>query len=376
MAHLIEQPIDIRVRSVIVGMAVVTSGLLSYFAHPVTLLAPVPLLAALLLLRDARLTSPIWIVSIAAAMIWAVLLYLAMAGTTRGLIYTLAMYAPFAALAYCIRRPVPVALSFAVVTTTLVSVRVLVSWLHAGAEWRAWTVYEGNDLASRLNVLLPLVLIARIELPTDKRLERGLLLLLVAAGVTSIVLTQERAALGVLVILVLIGLARNHWRSLPLVGAAALAVWLAASQSILALLERMRFVNFTPSNASRSEIWAVALDAVRESSWLGVGPGNSGAALREVGGGHAHNGLLQSALEAGWPGAAAYAALIIYLTVLAARLLRQGGMETVWALPLLAYMGFSVVSAPIQRPDSTLALVLVVMSARAQIRPRGEQCDA
>jgi O-antigen ligase len=358
------------------GMGLVAAGYPTYVLHPITLLAPVPLLLALLVLDDARLASPAWVVWVLALMAWTVLLYLAMAGTTRGLAYSLSMYAPFAVLSFRIRRPEPVALVFAVATTTLVSARILASWFNAGAKWVPWQVYEGNELASRLNILLPLVLVALLALPAARRRERLLLLLLFAAGVTTIVLTQERAGLGVLAVLVLIGLARNQRKALVGVGVAALSGWLLASRSIVAALEHLRFVNFVPSNASRPEIWSAALDASRESAWLGVGPGNSVDALREVDVVHAHNGLVQSALEAGWPGALSYAALSIYVIVLALRLLRQDGQDTLWALSLLAYVGFSVISAPIQRPDSTLVLVLVVMAAREHVHRRGARCAA
>jgi O-antigen ligase len=86
--------------------------------------------------------------------------------------------------------------------------------------------------------------------------------------------------------------------------------------------------------------------------------------------------LVQALLEAGWPGALLYVALSAYIVVLAARLLRQRGRDSLWALPLLAYIGFSVVSAPIQRPDFSMALVLVIMAARTHVRPRGERCAA
>lgn len=367
---------DVGLPLLIAAMGLVAAGYPSYVSHPITLLAPVPLLVALLLIDDGRLESPGWIVSVAALMTWSVLLYLAMAGTGSGLVHSLAMYAPFAALAFRIKRPQAVALVFAVVTTTSLSARVIASWVHSGAEWLPWQVDEGNDLAARLNLLLPLVLIVWLGEPAARRVVRVLLLVLFAAGVTSVVLTQERAGIGVLVVLFLIGLARTNWKALLAVGAAALAAGLVASRSIVNALERMRFVNFRPSHATRPEIWSVALEATGESSWLGVGPGNSGDALRALGGGHAHNGLVQSALEAGLPGALMFAGLAIYLVVLAARLLRQGGQDTLWALSLLAYLGFSMVSAPLQRPDFTLALVLVIMAAREQTHPKRERCAA
>jgi O-antigen ligase len=365
---------DGRLLMVIAGMCLVTAGYPSYVAHPVTLLAPVPLLVMLVLLDDGRLTSLIWIAAVSAMMIWTVLVYLAMAGTATGLIHSLAMYAPFAALAFHITRAERIALVFAVGTTALLCVRVVASFVRAGAQWVPWQVYEGNELSARLNVLLPLVLVAWHTVPGDRRRSRGLLLLLLAAGILSIVLAQERAGLGTLAILLFLGAARTNWRWLIGAGAAALAAWLVASQSIVSVLERVRFVNFVPSHAGRPEIWNVAIDATRRSSWLGVGPGNSGDALRSVGDDHAHNSLVQTTLEAGWLGALLVAGLAVYLIVLATRLFLRGGQDTLWALSLLAYVGFSVISSPIQRPDFTIAVVLVIMVGREHVRTRGDPC--
>lgn len=371
--ELIHPRRDAPLLVLIVVMSVVTAGYPSYLVHPVTLLAPVPLLVALLLLDDARFTSPIWIGLVGAMAVWTVLLYLAMTGRVNGLVYSLSMYLPFAALAFRIRRPEPVALTFAVITSTLVSIRAVASFVHSGADLVPWEVYEGNQLAAELTVLLPLVIVAGLALPAEWRKTRLLLAAVVVGGLVSIVVNLGRAGLGALVILLLLGLARTSWRTLLVVGVAGLAAAAVMSSSIVSLLERIRFVHFVPSNASRPEIWSVATDALRRTAWLGVGPGNSGEALRQVGGGHAHNNLVQTALETGWPGALLMAGLTVYLIVLAARLLWRGGDGTLWALSLIGYVLYSIVSSPIQRPDFTLALVLVVLVAREHPGTRGEQ---
>jgi len=365
---------DRRMRLLLFGIGVVAAGYPSFIFHPITLLAPVPLLIAVLLLDDAQLTSPAWAIAAGVLIAWAAVLYVVKDGTSTGLIHSAAMYAPFAALAFRTRRPEPIALIMAVVATGLVSIRVLVSWVRAGARWLPWQVYEGNELASRLALMLPLLVLAWFSLPLDRRRQRGPLFLLFGVSLTCIVLTLQRAALAAVAILVVVGLARMFWKALLAVGVVVLVAWLVARQSLVALLERSRFVNFSPSSAARPEIWRVALDKTRESSWLGVGPGNSSKALREIGMVHAHNGWVQSALEAGGLGALLFTCFAVYLGVLAVRLLLQGGHDTLWALPLIAYAVFSVFSAPLQRPDLTMILVLVIMAARERVRPRGEPC--
>lgn len=369
------RPFGRALQVIIASMCVVAAGYPSFVAHPITLLAPVPLLVALVLLDEGRITRPIWIALSGALVTWTTLLYLAMDGTATGLGHSLAMYAPFAALAFRIKRPEQIAIAVAIGTSMLLCIRMLTSFVRAGVEWAPWQIYEGNDMSARLNALLPVVLVGFLAVPRDRRWLRGLLLALIATGIVCVVLAQQRAGLGLLVALIVLGLVRTNWRWLIVIVAAAAAAWLMASDSIVSVLERVRLVGFTPSNASRPEIWDVAIENLRRSSWLGVGPGNSADALREVGNVHAHNNLVQTALEAGWPGALAAAGLTVYVIILAARLLWRDGHNTLWALSLLAYLGFSMISSPIVRPDFSLVLVLVIMVGRERVGTRGDPCD-
>lgn len=364
---------------VVALMAVVAAGYPSYLSHPITLLAPIPLLVALLLIDRDRMVQPVWLFTVGALVIWCVLLYLAMDGTGYGLIHSVAMYAPFAALAFLLKRTRAVALVFAVLASALLGIRVLASWVGSGAELAPWTVYEGNDLAPRLVMLLPLVLVAWHSLPGDRRTARVGLVVVAALSVAGIVVTMQRAAFAVLAVLIVIWLARTKWQALAAIAAAGLVAFLLVRQPIMAALEQARFVDYKASSATRPEIWQTAINAWGDTSWLGVGPGNSDFALRSVDNVHAHNGLIQSGLEAGFLGAILFLGLVGYLLMLAFQLIRKGGQNTLWALPLLAYIGFSVFSAPLQRPDFTLVLVLAIFGARDRLvrdQPAGELAEA
>jgi len=350
--------------------AVVAAGYPSYIAHPITLLTPAPLLVALVLTAGYRVVAPVWAVVVVVLVGWTGLLFLATDGTFYGLVYTVAMYAPFAVLAVTIRRAQAVALAFAVATSFLVAVRMGVSWVRSGAVLLPWKVDEGNDMSARLNMTLPLVLLAWLAVPEVHRWTRRLLLGLVVSGVAAIVVAQQRAGMGVLAVLVVVGLARTSRIGLGGLAVGAGLVWVLAQTWVVAALERARFLRFRPSSASRPQIWEVAFGAAADSGWIGVGPGNVNEALRAVDDRHAHNGFVQATLEAGLPGALLYTALATYLLVLAVRLLWRGGQDTLWALSLLAYLGFSVVSSPLLRPDFSLVLVVVVMGARARLAER------
>lgn len=364
---------------VVALMAVVAAGYPSYLSHPITLLAPIPLLVALLLIDRDRMVQPVWLFTVGALVIWCVLLYLAMDGTGYGLIHSVAMYAPFAALAFLLKRTRAVVLVFAALASALLGIRVLASWVGSGAELAPWTVYEGNDLAPRLVMLLPLVLVAWHSLPGDRRTARVGLVAVAALSVAGIVVTMQRAAFAVLAVLIVIWLARTKWQALAAIAASGLVAFLLVRQPIMAALEQARFVDYKASSATRPEIWQTAINAWGDTSWLGVGPGNSDFALRSVDNVHAHNGLIQSGLEAGFLGAIMFLGLVGYLLMLAFQLIRKGGQNTLWALPLLAYIGFSVFSAPLQRPDFTLVLVLAIFGARDRLvrdQPAGELAEA
>ena len=364
---------------VVALMAVVAAGYPSYLSHPITLLAPIPLLVALLIIDRDRMVQPVWLFAVGALVIWCVLLYLAMDGTGYGLIHSVAMYAPFAALAFLLKRTRAVVLVFAALASALLGIRVLASWVGSGAELAPWTVYEGNDLAPRLVMLLPLVLVAWHSLPGDRRTARVGLVAVAALSVAGIVVTMQRAAFAVLAVLIVIWLARTKWQALAAIAAAGLVAFLLVRQPIMAALEQARFVDYKASSATRPEIWQTAINAWGDTSWLGVGPGNSDFALRSVDNVHAHNGLIQSGLEAGFLGAILFLGLVGYLLMLAFQLIRKGGQNTLWALPLLAYIGFSVFSAPLQRPDFTLVLVLAIFGARDRLvrdQPAGELAEA
>ena len=351
------------------AMALVVAAYPSFLSRPVTLLAPMCLLPVLILLDGDGSFRPFWLVFTLALLGWSLVSHSIMGGSFPRLVHTISMYAPFGALAFGIRRPEWLSLRFAALTVALIEVRIVVAYVAAGAEWRPWQVEDGNILVAKLNVLLPLVFLSYLK--AHERGDSGVpYVALLSGGVLCAFLVLARAGFGILAMIVFIALLRLNWKGLFGLGAIAVAAWRIAPEVMLAFLKKARVIDFRPVSPRRM-IWTEAFEAVRGSPWFGVGPGNSERALQKSQCYHAHNSVVQATLENGWPGGLPILGLTLYLAALAARLLWQGGRSTYWGLSLLAYIVFSMVSAPIQLSEFTLAVVLVVMAVRDPERVAG-----
>lgn len=110
--------------------------------------------------------------------------------------------------------------------------------------------------------------------------------------------------------------------------------------------------------ARRLAIWGVALDAVRQHPWAGVGQGRFGdwlALTRPLGSEapralHAHNALLHLAAESGIPGAAAFLVLLGWLAVAAWRHRRFAVIGFLAALLALNAVDYTVFSGLVFLP--------------------------
>lgn len=353
---------ELAVRCIVVVMAFVAAGYPTFIADEITLVAPMFLLPAFALLQGDGARRLPWLAVCGALLGWSLLSHVMMGGTFNHLVHTVAMYAPFAALAFRVRRVDRLVLWFAVITVLLLEVRVVVAFVAAGGEWRPWQVAEGNMLAAKLNVLLPVTFVAMLA-AGDRGEARAPYFVLLGMGALCVMLILSRAGIGLLAAMCVIALVRWNWRSLIGVGGLALTAWAIAPGAVQAFLVKARFASYQPI-APRRMIWAEAFEAWRASPWFGVGPGNSSRTLVKTQNYHAHNDLVQATLETGWPVGLLLLGVMVYVAALAGRLLWWGGRSMFWGLSLLVYLAAAVVSAPLTRPDFTLSVILVLMAAR------------
>lgn len=185
-------------------------------------------------------------------------------------------------------------------------------------------VINENELAGTLVWILPLFIAGLIGLPRTLHKRGGWLTLLLAAGTlllsAVIVATQSRGGLLALVLstaLIISLFVPRQWRLVVLVVASVISlVWYFSYGSVLdASVPNMQQLELS----SRTEIWSRALMAIADFPLTGVSV-NGFRRLIEVlyppftitpglDLGHAHNHLLQAALDLGIPGLVGYLAL-------------------------------------------------------------------
>ncbi len=191
------------------------------------------------------------------------------------------------------------------------------------------TFGQPNPLAAYLELSLPIVIAITI-LPVANRRRPALppfsLLIstiAIAGGIVSLVLTQSRGGwlgFGAAGVVLLLGFPPRARAGVAGGIAAAVAGGLVIgpggdlADRLLSSFDgggsRVHVTAENWSNEERRAHWRAALDMARASPWTGVGAGGFDNAYREytsdwrfrVSRGHAHNGYLQMAAQAGWSG--------------------------------------------------------------------------
>ncbi|MFM7835955.1 MAG: O-antigen ligase family protein, partial [Planctomycetaceae bacterium] len=119
-----------------------------------------------------------------------------------------------------------------------------------------------------------------------------------------------------------------------------------------------------------SLIWEIAFHHIRENPWLGVGPGRPRKYLEVIDIYHAHNDIIQVAMETGLLSSALYTLMIGLLLTMTLRSLRRDRRTFMACLPVLAYFAYSWTGCPLGLPPATLLLAVCVNEARLQFVSR------
>ena len=227
-----------------------------------------------------------------------------------------------------------------------------------------------NEVAGVIAFLLPLAIAACLD---SQRLWRFLLSAAAAELFVVLLLDQSRTAIVAAVIATaLLGSWRARRLSAPLVIAG-----IASSLAILYWLRR------DPLLGGRLEIWGVALRIIPHFFWTGVGIGQFDvvyAAYNPAAGSgdyipHAHNLILQAALDLGIFGAAAYLGVLACGLMLAwqgAARPTRSWLASGLGCSLVGFLlfGISDTIAPGARGGVFLWAVLGLIAAREQLRRR------
>ncbi|MEY3173279.1 MAG: O-Antigen ligase [Planctomycetota bacterium] len=249
--------------------------------------------------------------------------------------------------------------------------------------FEAWKISNpagaANLMAAQINMTMPLVIAGVVSGGVVRRCAFGVLL---GLNVLSVFLVMSRNGIGSMLALLLLYVTFNFKRLSVFVISPVLFVvmfpeYFLQNPAIHALLVRFRFVGYNPA-APRSLIWDVALQHITQRPMLGVGPGKTKVALAVLDINHAHNNVIQVAIETGIPAAVLYVLMTAALLMLPAMALFRERNVFLPTLGILAYVAYSLTAGPLVYPNATLLLAACVNQARVAgyaVRGRAEVPD-
>lgn len=223
----------------------------------------------------------------------------------------------------------------------------------------------GNLMAAQINMTLPLVVTYVIQ---TRGLQRLACIGLAAGGVIAVVCVMSRNGIGALMIVTLL-FALFHRKKLAILSLLSITTVLTFMDEILAmpfvseLLTRMRLMGFK-ADVSRLTIWDISVASIQRNPMLGLGPGKQKQLLAVLDIDHAHNNVIQVAIECGVPAMILFILILIALARIPAETLFRRRDMFVLSLPVVSYFVFSITSCPLHYPQMTLLLAACVNEAR------------
>lgn len=222
---------------------------------------------------------------------------------------------------------------------------------------------SGNLSGAHLNMVWP-VIFGWAVCVLKIKWQRRLLLLFVFACIVGVLLSFSRMAFATAIGLGTLFLYLHQRRVflvvfLGVVPLAAIYYW----ESIVELLELYRLVNFE-ADYPRTMIWEHALTYSQNHLLFGASPGGAEFALSDLEMYHAHNNVVNTLLERGVIAGLLMAVLSIFLVVLGSRCFFAGGLPRYVGCGILSYVAYSTIATPIEHPELTLTLMLLVGASR------------
>ena len=360
------------------SMAVVTSGFTSFVAHEITLLAPSFFTFAIIFINGSDNKSkiqPAWF------FVPTLLIFLAMLSTNNAdgkltsLIHAMSMFIPFYALLLSSNKIHRIVELYALACATMILLWIGYLMTHV-EEIKAWA-FDGiggscNLLSAEINMLFPFLYLIWVR---SKGPLKTFTMLLMAGSIVSVFLLMSRSGIAAMTVILISLFMFNHRKAALSICAALFCMVqfrpdMFHLDRVLDILRTFRFIEHQAS-APRPVIWQVSWEALRETIWLGVGPGNADRALSIIDINHSHNNVVQIALEMGVVSAALILGITLYAMSLAGRLLVGNHRRLIAGLPVFSYIVYSITASPIQHPEITLLLVLTMNNALSHVTPGG-----
>ncbi|MEY3458869.1 MAG: O-Antigen ligase [Planctomycetota bacterium] len=250
-----------------------------------------------------------------------------------------------------------------------------------GDAFEAWKISNpsgaGNLMAAQINMTIPLVIGFIVSASFQGKILWSMLL---SANILAVFLVMSRNGIGSLLALLILYLLFNHKRLavcvlIPTILLAIFPHLITQNPIIRPILVHLRVMDFKPV-APRSLIWDLSAQHIAEHPVFGVGPGKTRVALSILDINHAHNNVIQVALETGIPSALLYLCVVAAMLSLPARAAFRDQRTFLPTLGILAYMSYSLTAGPLVFPSATFMLAACVNEARypaaqriSQVRP-------
>jgi O-antigen ligase len=351
--------------------ALLTTGITSLVAHKLTLLAGAAAAALFgclsLLSRNGRV-YPVFVIGPLVLCVLCLVSAEQNVAPGSSAVHVLAAYAAFTGLAASTPDFSRFCRRFIFLTFGIQIIWVLVQTARVG-RIETWAVSSaasgGNLVAAQIVMTLPFIfLTARSSVGFRK----GFWWAAVLVGAFAVVCVGSRNGIGSLAVLIVL-LALFNRKKIAVVACAVFAMVIVFLNEILlnqyvsGFLVRFRFMRFEAKNP-RSLIWSICAEYIEASPWLGIGPGVSEKVLAVLEINHAHNNVIQVALESGIPAAIVAILLFAALLRIPAIALLKDRDAFVLSLPIIAYFLLSLTDNPIHHPQTTLLLAACVNEAR------------
>lgn len=229
--------------------------------------------------------------------------------------------------------------------------------------------FQPNAVAGCLILFIPVQCALLLDRWREQGAARRLLaiqIVLLALTASTLALTQSRGAWLGLAAAAAVALAAKSrrslkWTSVVLLPIALLATLSGATGRVLQWAIDQAGAGMAENTVGRPELWAAAIACVRDFPLTGVGMNGfrhvmpvlhpTNTAARGMDDVHAHNHLLQAALDLGIPGLVAYVALWMVCAALLAAVARRAGARSDrilargFAVALVAHFLFSMTDA-------------------------------
>lgn len=251
----------------------------------------------------------------------------------------------------------------------IIPVVIVIAQTANNGEIGAWKIgglgMSPNYMAGHINMTLPLLIAYAAQ---AQGVYRRFLWTAILLGAFAVFCIGSRNGIGTLVMMLVMFCLFNNKKT-GVITCVVLALILMRSDEIIQnpyinhLLAKFRLVGFE-ATTSRSLIWSISAQYIQTSPWIGIGPGGSERILRVIDTNHAHNNVVQIALECGIPASLLYVGIMCLLLLIPARGLFRTRRTFLAGLPIIAYFMVSLTDNTIHHPETTLLLVACVHEGR------------